>query len=436
MSNKVVVCQFYSDNVAYGKLSEEINRKYCQDNGYEYFVEKDTNKLINSLEGRSWTWYKPKLITEVLETYSDCEYVLFLDIDAVITNHKKRIEDFTDTKANIVMTEDYGPSIVNAGVILVKNNDFIKNFLKDWWDICEEYPEYKTGLWHDQTCLKFMYNRLDDKELFKIIKPHDLNSRTFNLKSFIFHAFSYGHLPLRSIDQVHNYIFNGPIIEGGQTLSDISKKYPTDKDFEHNYYNLVYEKYFNPLKDSAKKICEIGIGGFSKELGWEPGNSLKVWRDYFKNAEILGLDIVKHDLTDNERITLDYIDQSNLEMVKEYSSKINEYDIILDDGSHNVYDQTITLVYFLKSLKSGGIYVLEDLHSSIEVNDPHKTKIWGWGEPGFITPLEMLKHFNETGEIINDYLTEDEMNYLKENIKSVEIFELKPTSITSVIYKK
>jgi len=224
-----------------------------------------------------------------------------------------------------------------------------------------------------------------------------------------------------------------------ETLEQISKKYPTDKDFEHKYYQNVYENVFSDIKNDVKKVCEIGVGTPYDWSGLEirPGCSLKVWRDYFKNAEILGLDILKYeDIDDLDRITIDWLDQSKKDLVEEYSKKLTEYDIIIDDGSHNIYDQTITLSSFFKSLRSGGIYVLEDLHSSIEVNDPVKTKIWGWGEPGFITPLEMLEHFIETGEIISDYLNEDEKEYLKNNIKSAEIFKIKETSITSIIVKK
>jgi demethylmacrocin O-methyltransferase len=222
-----------------------------------------------------------------------------------------------------------------------------------------------------------------------------------------------------------------------KTLSEIAKKYPTDKDFTHNYYNAVYEQYFSPIKDDVKLVCEVGIGGFWEAVGWLPGNSLKVWRDYFPNAEILGLDIVKHDnLIDLDRITIDWLDQSKRDLVIEYSSKLNNYDIIIDDGSHNVYDQQITFAHFFKSLKSGGIYVLEDLHSSIEVNIPEKAQLWGWGIPGFITPLEILEHFEKTGEIISDNLDEEEKKYLQDNIASVKVFHNGPTSITSVIVKK
>jgi hypothetical protein len=222
-----------------------------------------------------------------------------------------------------------------------------------------------------------------------------------------------------------------------KTLSEIAKQYPTDKDFTHNYYNAVYEKHFSPIRETTKLVCEIGIGGFSEPLGWMPGNDLKVFRDYFINANILGLDIVRHEnIADLDRITLDWIDQSKRDIVIEYAAKLQDYDIILDDGSHNVYDQQITFAHFFKSLKSGGMYVLEDLHTSIEVSIPEKNAIWNWGIPGFITPLEILEHFEKTVEIIADHLNEEEKLYLQENIKSVQVFHLAPTSITSIIIKK
>ena len=49
----------------------------------------------------------------------------------------------------------------------------------------------------------------------------------------------------------------------------------------------------------------------------------------------------------------------------------------------------------------------------------------------------MLKNFISTGKIQSDYLTDDEINYLNENILSVEIYQNRPDwSITSVIIKK
>ena len=225
-----------------------------------------------------------------------------------------------------------------------------------------------------------------------------------------------------------------------QTLSDIAKIYPTDKDFTHNYYNLVYERHFSPIRESVTKLCEIGIGlDFSEALNWKGGHSLKVWRDYFPNAQVLGLDIVVPKDGSGAawvRITMDWLDQSKLDLVQAYAAKLTDYDIIVDDGSHNTRDQQITLAYFFRSLKVGGIYVLEDLHTNVEVDIPEKNRIWNWGEPGKTTALQMFNRFKETGEVSSDYLSAEECQYLKEHLGEIEITTIKADSITSVITKK
>jgi hypothetical protein len=49
----------------------------------------------------------------------------------------------------------------------------------------------------------------------------------------------------------------------------------------------------------------------------------------------------------------------------------------------------------------------------------------------------MLEHFNETGKIVSDFITEEEALYLEENIKECKIYKLKADwSYTSVIIKK
>lgn len=244
---KIVVTQFYTSNISYGKFSEEINKKYCEDNGYIYYVEKDGNKIRNKIGSRSWTWYKPFLIQEVFEQHPDCEYVLFMDIDAIFCNNKRKIEEFITNDFSILMTEDYGPSLVNAGVMLIKNNQFSKDFMKNWWDICEEFPQYKEGLWHDQTCIGLLHQRLSTPNEFKIIDNFDFNARAYDSDRFIFHAFSYGSFPNRTIDDVHNKKFK-----------------PVDTTNRENIKAIVYHiycvgNYKEIVRSQIKRLRDSGL---------------------------------------------------------------------------------------------------------------------------------------------------------------------------------
>ena len=63
-------------------------------------------------------------------------------------------------------------------------------------------------------------------------------------------------------------------------------KYDTDK-AEHSHYLRNYEDYFGHLAD--RDICLL-------ELGVYHGGSLQLWRDYFEQGLIVGLDLKRrHD---------------------------------------------------------------------------------------------------------------------------------------------
>ncbi|MEN6294434.1 MAG: hypothetical protein ABFD07_20765, partial [Methanobacterium sp.] len=88
---KIVVCQYWTANLSYGEYTFGINEKYCKDNGYIYHVETDTEKIIKGVGDRAFTWYKPKLIIEVLEKYNP-DYIMFLDADAIVCDFSRKIE--------------------------------------------------------------------------------------------------------------------------------------------------------------------------------------------------------------------------------------------------------------------------------------------------------------------------------------------------------
>ena len=132
---KIVVAQFYTKNLIHGPYAEAINRKYCEEQGYTYYVDKDNDKIWQRLEDRVPTWYKPKLILDVFEKENP-DYILFLDTDAIISDFNGRIEQFIDDSFSFIAAEDVSEhSEMNAGVFLIKNNEWSKKFIQDWWDL-------------------------------------------------------------------------------------------------------------------------------------------------------------------------------------------------------------------------------------------------------------------------------------------------------------
>ena len=135
-------------------------------------------------------------------------------------------------------------------------------------------------------------------------------------------------------------------------LLKIGKKYPSSK----NRFGFIeiYEKYFNEVKNEKLNILEIGI---------DKGDSLRIWRDYFPNAKICGLDIDKKDFKING-VEFFFGDQSDKNFLKTIIDKYNSFDIIIDDGSHISKHIITSFNYLYPYLNDNGLYIIEDLQTS------------------------------------------------------------------------
>ncbi len=146
----------------------------------------------------------------------------------------------------------------------------------------------------------------------------------------------------------------------------------------HTYSNYYYS-IFNHFKDDVKLVFECGLGTNNTDLQNNmkvdriPGASLRVWRDYFKNAQIYGADIDKDILFQEDRIKTHYVDQLNTPSIEAMWKKIGmqNFDIIIDDGLHTT-DANINLFRnSFNKLKKNGIYIIEDV-SILELNNTIK----------------------------------------------------------------
>lgn len=216
---KIAIAQFHTSHCEYAEFSEELNKTYADEKGYQYYLINDTEKIKKEIEDRAFTWYKPLLIQQCIQD-TDADWILYLDMDAVVSDRRFLIEDFLDENYNIVAFEDVGHhSVFNAGVLLLKNDEWTRDFLKRWWEasstftgtqsrdlpldetLKDELGYFKNRLWHDQTCLTILYE--SDPEVRKRIKVSpckELNVREFDTGVFVYHAYAYGHLQYRGID--------------------------------------------------------------------------------------------------------------------------------------------------------------------------------------------------------------------------------------------
>ena len=227
------------------------------------------------------------------------------------------------------------------------------------------------------------------------------------------------------------------------TLDELSKKWGSDKHV-HGFTNF-YESFFLKFK-KAKKVCEIGIGGVMWQQGGQlPAASSRVWLDYFPSANVFIFDsfdevseeevsIIENFLEENKsRISLTVGDQSNRKDLESFVKTTKEgIDILVDDGGHSMEQQQVSLGFLFPYIKNGGIYVLEDLHTSLPGSRPR----FGLKKDLTNSTLKMLENFISDGKIISEYMSEEEILYLNSNIEYCEIFKNpNRNSITCIIGK-
>jgi hypothetical protein len=104
------------------------------------------------------------------------------------------------------------------------------------------------------------------------------------------------------------------------------------------------------------------------EIGVFKGESIKAFREVFKNAECLvGLDInskCKEYENISENIFIEIGDACNKEFVESIIKKYGQFDIILDDGGHMPNQQKNSFEALFPLLHPNGVYLVEDIQTS------------------------------------------------------------------------
>lgn len=125
--------------------------------------------------------------------------------------------------------------------------------------------------------------------------------------------------------------------------------------FDVGYIDGFYDKLFASKQDNYVDILEIGV---------HEGKSLKLWRDYFINGIVYGIDILDLSfLNDEDRIVpIGFANAYTSETIKRLrTTSLYGFDIIIDDGPHDIKSMVYFLVHYQNLLKPGGILVLEDI---------------------------------------------------------------------------
>ena len=147
----------------------------------------------------------------------------------------------------------------------------------------------------------------------------------------------------------------------GFNINKLASIYKSDKWGEH-FYTKHYQTHFRKFKFKRVKLFEIGVGGYHyPDMG---GSSLRMWKRYFPFGKIFALDIYDKSFVEENRIKIFQGSQVDENVLNKITNSIGDFDIIIDDGSHINEHVIKTFQLLFPKLKSGGIYVIEDMQTS------------------------------------------------------------------------
>ena len=97
------------------------------------------------------------------------------------------------------------------------------------------------------------------------------------------------------------------------------------------------------------------------------------------------------------------------------SYKFTDFDLIIDDGSHNLSDILISLKLFFKFIKKGGLYIIEDFK--------HPNYYYNNRNIDHILIDELLKNLENKEISVSNIISKNDQIYLINSIKKIEIFK-------------
>ena len=143
-------------------------------------------------------------------------------------------------------------------------------------------------------------------------------------------------------------------------LVSLARHFGTDKWGTHRYAPH-YEQHFGKFKNDEFTLLEIGIGGYRREK--QGGASLRMWKAFFPNADIVGLDIEDKSFVVEPQIT-HMGSQANVPLLRTIVSDAENLQIVVDDGSHRCEHVRATFTALFPLLPAGAVYAIEDTQTS------------------------------------------------------------------------
>jgi hypothetical protein len=226
-------------------------------------------------------------------------------------------------------------------------------------------------------------------------------------------------------DKNLNYLFEYFNTDKGYYFYNQYSKSKKKEKIQGHSYVAFYEKYFKIVKNNKLNILELG--SFK-------GAAAAAFFFYFPNSKIYSGDIFP-DLFNffSKRIFNFKVDSGSEKSINSVILNNDvKYDIIIEDASHFLKDQIISLFLLFKKLKSDGFFIIEEL----DFPDTRKDMNLLNEKP---TLREILYCIKENKNFHSNYINNIDRKYFLENFQSINIYKGRTNEIAFIkkkVYEK
>lgn len=123
------------------------------------------------------------------------------------------------------------------------------------------------------------------------------------------------------------------------------------------HYFDIYHRHLQKFRGRPVVVVEFGV---------QFGGSAQMWREYFgPDAKIYGVDIdPKCKAWEEPGFKVFIGDQADRAFLRKIAAKVGPIDVVIEDGGHHPDQQIATFEEIYPRVKPGGVFLIEDLHTS------------------------------------------------------------------------
>lgn len=209
---------------------------------------------------------------------------------------------------------------------------------------------------------------------------------------------------------------------GLPNLTDLADRFGSDKGSSKHRYTELYNMLFQPYRERAINFLEMGLliggpeHGESADRVTDDLPSIRMWLEYFTKAKIIGLDVSDFSWFKDKRFTFHRCNMDNRDEIAAAGAKMPALDIVIDDASHASHHQQNAFLELFPKLKSGGLYIIEDLRWQPEAYE----------KPGITKTAPLFQGYLTSGVFAHsDPAIAEAMNALRIDMSGCFVFQVR-----------